>query len=105
MKLLRVLQHKTFERVGGKGSVTIDTRVIAATNRDLAKEMKAGRFREDLYYRLSVIHISIPPLRDHPEDIPVLVEHFCINDCPIGVLWAISDSKSSSCTNPRSSDR
>lgn len=76
MKLLRVLQQKTFERVGGKDTLTVDVRVIAATNKDLEEEMKAGRFRQDLFYRLNVIHIIIPPLRERPEDIPVLVEHF-----------------------------
>ncbi len=76
MKLLRVLQQKTFERVGGKDTLTVDVRVIAATNKDLEVEMKAGRFRQDLFYRLNVIHIIIPPLRDRPEDIPVLVDHF-----------------------------
>jgi two-component system response regulator AtoC len=76
MKLLRVLQHKTFERVGGKETLNVDVRVIAATNNDLELEMKEGRFREDLFYRLNVIHILVPPLRDHPEDIPILTEHF-----------------------------
>ena len=76
MKLLRVLQQKTFERVGGKQTLTVDVRVIAGTNKDLDQEMKAGHFREDLYYRLNVIHIKVPPLRDHPEDIPSLTEHF-----------------------------
>jgi DNA-binding NtrC family response regulator len=76
MKLLRVLQQQSFERVGGKESLRVDVRVIAATNRDLEGEMKQGRFREDLFYRLNVIHIKVPPLRDHPEDIPVLAEHF-----------------------------
>ena len=76
MKLLRVLQQKTFERVGGKDTHTVDVRIIAATNKNLEDEMKAGRFRQDLFYRLNVIHIVIPPLRDRPEDIPVLVDHY-----------------------------
>ena len=76
MKLLRVLQQKTFERVGGKTTLSVDVRVIAATNRDIEQEMKAGRFRQDLFYRLNVIHIVIPPLRERLEDIPVLVDHF-----------------------------
>jgi two-component system, NtrC family, response regulator AtoC len=76
MKLLRVLQHRTFERVGGKETLTVDVRIIAATNTDIDREVKAGRFREDLYYRLNVVHIVIPPLRDHGEDIPLLVGHF-----------------------------
>jgi DNA-binding NtrC family response regulator len=76
MKLLRVLQQKTFERVGGKETLNVDVRVIAATNNNLELEMKEGRFREDLFYRLNVIHILVPPLRDHPEDIPILTDHF-----------------------------
>ncbi|MBW7888849.1 MAG: sigma-54-dependent Fis family transcriptional regulator [Bacteroidetes bacterium] len=76
MKLLRVLQQKTFERVGGKDTLTVDVRVIAATNKNLEEEMKAGRFRQDLFYRLNVIHIVIPPLRERPEDIPILIQHF-----------------------------
>ncbi len=75
-KLLRVLQQKTFERVGGKETIAVDVRVIAATNKDLEREMKAERFRDDLFYRLNVIHIKVPPLREHPEDVPILVEYF-----------------------------
>jgi two-component system response regulator AtoC len=75
-KLLRVLQQHTFERVGGKETLTVDVRVVAATNSDIEAEMKAGRFREDLFYRLNVIHVKMPPLREHAEDIPVLVEQF-----------------------------
>jgi len=76
VKLLRVLQEKTFERVGGVRSVAVDIRVIAATNRNLKDEMQAGRFREDLFYRLNVVHIVIPPLRLRWEDIQLLVNHF-----------------------------
>ncbi|MEO8703146.1 MAG: sigma 54-interacting transcriptional regulator, partial [Kofleriaceae bacterium] len=72
-KLLRVLQQQTFERVGGTETITVDVRVIAATNRDLAGDVREGRFRADLYYRLSVFPIQIPPLRDRLDDLPALV--------------------------------
>ncbi len=76
VKLLRVLQEKTFERVGGEKTISADIRIIAATNKNLEQEVKAGRFREDLYYRLNVLYIHLPPLRERPEDIRLLSGHF-----------------------------
>ena len=75
-KILRILQEQRFERVGGDKSVKVDVRVIAATNKDLLEEIKAGNFREDLYYRLNVVPFEVPPLRERKEDIPILVEKF-----------------------------
>jgi DNA-binding NtrC family response regulator len=75
-KLLRVLQERKFERVGGHESIEVDIRVVAATNKSLEALVKEGKFREDLFYRLNVIKIDVPPLRDRPEDIPLLITHF-----------------------------
>jgi two-component system response regulator AtoC len=75
-KILRVLEDRTFERLGGTTSVSADVRIITATNKNLEKEVRQGTFREDLYYRLNVIPIEIPPLRERKEDIPLLVESF-----------------------------
>jgi two-component system response regulator HydG len=75
-KILRVLQEREFEAVGGMKTIKVDVRIIAATNKDLAEELKKGKFRDDLYYRLNVVPITIPPLREHTDDIPLLAEHF-----------------------------
>ena len=75
-KIVRVLQDQTFQRVGGARKVDVDVRVVATSNRNLGKEMAAGRFREDLFYRLSVVPVAVPPLRERREDIPTLMRHF-----------------------------
>ena len=76
IKILRVLQEKKFERVGGEETLEVDVRVLAATNKDLSKEIESGNFREDLYYRLNVVNIHVPPLRERKEDIPILAAAF-----------------------------
>ena len=73
IKILRVLQERCFERVGGEETVSVDVRIVAATNRNLEQEIRNGNFREDLYYRLNVVHIEVPPLRERKEDIPLLI--------------------------------
>ena len=75
-KLLRVLENGTFRRVGGLNDITVDVRVISATNKDISEAVASGSFREDLFYRLNVVPLSIPPLRERPDDIPLLLDHF-----------------------------
>jgi two-component system response regulator PilR (NtrC family) len=81
-KLLRVLENGTFRRIGGTTDVRVDVRIISATNKDLKDEIAGGRFREDLYYRLNVIPINLPPLRERKEDIPLLIDHFLRKTSP-----------------------
>src|SRR5262249_2986274 len=81
VQLLRILEEKAFSRVGGAHSVPIDTRVVAATRRDLTEAVRAGRFREDLYYRLAVVTLELPPLRQRRPDVLPLAEHFLEEFC------------------------
>ncbi len=83
-KLLRVLQDRRFERVGGTQTIEVDVRVVAATNRDLLRLAKEGKFREDLYYRLNVVKIDLPPLHERPEDVHLLATHFVQKFSPLG---------------------
>ncbi len=76
MKLLRFLETKSFERIGSSKTITVDVRLVAATNRNLEQMVKEGKFREDLFFRLNVVRITTPPLRDRADDIPVLLDHF-----------------------------
>jgi DNA-binding NtrC family response regulator len=82
LMLLRVLQERRFERLGGEKTIEVDVRVISATNRDLKAAMQAGRFREDLYYRLNVINVNLPPLRERREDIPLIASYFLRDSLP-----------------------
>ena len=80
-KLLRVLQEREIDRVGGKKSIPVDVRIISATNKNLLNEIREKRFREDLYYRLNVVNIEVPPLRERKEDVILLAEHFIRTYC------------------------
>jgi DNA-binding NtrC family response regulator len=84
VKLLRLLQEGEYRRVGGNKLLSANLRVLAATNRDLDADVRAGRFREDLYHRLNVVRVALPPLRERPEDIPILLEHFTGRLCKQG---------------------
>jgi len=98
VKLLRVLQEREITRVGGDEVIKVDVRVIAATNKDLIREMEAGRFREDLYYRLNVVTINVPPLRERKEDIPLIAQHFL-------TLFAEKNHKNIKGFTPKAMDR
>jgi two-component system NtrC family response regulator len=91
-KILRALQERTIERVGGSRPVELDVRIVAATNRDLEREVREGRFREDLYYRLSVVTLHLPPLRERKSDIPLLAEHFLKKFNPGGQTTVTSEA-------------
>lgn len=91
VKLLRVLQEKEIQRVGGTVNIKVDARIIAATNRDLKREIEEGKFREDLYYRLNVVPIELPPLRQRKEDIPDLIKHFLKKYDVQGTINGVSD--------------
>lgn len=97
-KLLRAIQEKEIDRIGGKAPIKVNTRIIATSNRNLAEAVKNGTFRQDLYYRLNVVNINIPPLRERPEDIPVLAKHFVkkyseLNELPMKDLSADAEAK------------
>ena len=91
-KILRVLQERVMERVGGRNSIPVDVRILAATNKDLEAEISKGNFREDLYYRIKVIHLHMPPLREIREEIPLLANHFLKEYCRETVRGAMEFS-------------
>src|SRR5439155_6196609 len=99
MKVLRVLQEREFERVGDSHTTKVDVRIIAATNGDLSKMVAAGQFREDLFYRLNVIPVHLPPLRDRKDDVPLLVRHFL--DKIVAQSMAAQDASSPKSASPR----
>lgn len=97
-KLLRAIQEKEIDRIGGKAPIKVNTRIIATSNRNLAEAVKNGTFRQDLYYRLNVVNINIPPLRERPEDVPVLAKHFVkkyseLNELPMKDLSVEAEAK------------
>ena len=97
-KLLRAIQEKEIDRIGGKAPIKVNTRIIATSTRNLAEAVKNGTFRQDLYYRLNVVNINIPPLRERPEDVPVLAKHFVkkyseLNELPMKDLSAEAEAK------------
>lgn len=97
-KLLRAIQEKEIDRIGGKAPIKVNTRIITTSNRNLAEAVKNGTFRQDLYYRLNVVNINIPPLRERPEDVPVLAKHFVkkyseLNELPMKDLSAEAEAK------------
>ena len=97
-KLLRAIQDKEFDRIGGKAPISVDTRIIATSNRNLDECVKNGTFRQDLYYRLNVVNINIPPLKDRPDDIIVLAKHFAkkyseLNDIPLKEMTPAAEQK------------
>jgi two-component system response regulator HydG len=98
VKLLRVLQEREITRVGGDEVIKVDVRVIAATNKDLMREIEARRFRDDLYYRLNVVTLNVPPLRERREDIPLIATHFL-------TVFAKKNSKSIKGFTPQAMDR